>query len=215
VNIKPIETRYAGHRFRSRLEARWAVFFDALGIAWEYEPQGYMITSPDGQQTRAYLPDFRLPGLDVWAEVKGDPAGVDWALWGCAVDAASMSGLPDSHRAHSGLERPGSAILVLGSIPPVSRRAWLHPLVVNHKGVYIEQVAFGVSPTTFGLDVRVMRGVFDATWDGLDGQVVWAGGPADHSGEPSSGTFKEPMPAVVAAAYDAARTARFEHGEAR
>lgn len=27
--IKPIETRYKGCRFRSRPEARWAVFFDA------------------------------------------------------------------------------------------------------------------------------------------------------------------------------------------
>ncbi len=35
--IKPIETRYAGCRFRSRLEARWTVFFDHLGIEWEYE----------------------------------------------------------------------------------------------------------------------------------------------------------------------------------
>lgn len=35
--IKPIQTRYKGYHFRSRLEARWAVFFDALGIAWKYE----------------------------------------------------------------------------------------------------------------------------------------------------------------------------------
>src|SRR5262245_46962536 len=39
--LEPIETRYKGYRFRSRLEARWAVFFDAQGIKWEYEPQGY------------------------------------------------------------------------------------------------------------------------------------------------------------------------------
>ena len=38
MNIKPIETIYKGYRFRSRLEARWAVFFDALGIEYEYEP---------------------------------------------------------------------------------------------------------------------------------------------------------------------------------
>ena len=30
--IKAIETYYKGYRFRSRLEARWAVFFDAAGI---------------------------------------------------------------------------------------------------------------------------------------------------------------------------------------
>lgn len=59
VTIKAIETRYAGCRFRSRLEARWAVFFDALGISWEYEPQGY-----DLGDAGPYLPDFflRIPG---------------------------------------------------------------------------------------------------------------------------------------------------------
>jgi hypothetical protein len=39
--MKPIETRYKGYRFRSRLEARWAVFFDAVGEGWEYEKEGY------------------------------------------------------------------------------------------------------------------------------------------------------------------------------
>jgi hypothetical protein len=30
--LQAIETFYRGYRFRSRLEARWAVLFDALGI---------------------------------------------------------------------------------------------------------------------------------------------------------------------------------------
>lgn len=42
--MTPIETRYKGYRFRSRLEARWAVFFDVLGVRWEYEPEGYDLT---------------------------------------------------------------------------------------------------------------------------------------------------------------------------
>jgi hypothetical protein len=33
--------RYNGYRFRSRLEARWAVFFDELGVAYRYEPEGF------------------------------------------------------------------------------------------------------------------------------------------------------------------------------
>ena len=53
--IKPIETCYNGYRFRSRLEARWAVFFDTLGIEYEYEPQGYCL--PSG---KPYLPDFKV-----------------------------------------------------------------------------------------------------------------------------------------------------------
>lgn len=72
--IKAIETAYKGYRFRSRLEARWAVFFDSLGIEWQYEPEGYEL--PGGER---YLPDFYLPrfcGQGLWAEVKPeyDPA---------------------------------------------------------------------------------------------------------------------------------------------
>lgn len=54
MTINPIETEYNGYRFRSRLEARWAVFFDALEIPYEYEAQGYTL---DGVP---YLPDFTL-----------------------------------------------------------------------------------------------------------------------------------------------------------
>lgn len=50
--IKPIETEYNGYKFRSRLEARWAVFFDAIEIPYEYEPEGYELKSG------WYLPDF-------------------------------------------------------------------------------------------------------------------------------------------------------------
>lgn len=63
--IRAIETRYAGCRFRSRTEARWAVFFDALGVAWEYEREGYEL--PSGR----YLPDFWLPQAESFFEVKG------------------------------------------------------------------------------------------------------------------------------------------------
>jgi hypothetical protein len=39
--MKPIETKYKGYRFRSRLEARWAVFFDALKMGYKYEMEGF------------------------------------------------------------------------------------------------------------------------------------------------------------------------------
>lgn len=63
---RAIETRYAGVRFRSRLEARWAVLMDALGVRWEYEPEGFDL---DGVP---YLPDFWLHDLGCWAEAKPD-----------------------------------------------------------------------------------------------------------------------------------------------
>lgn len=56
MNIEPIETNYNGYRFRSRLEARWAVFFDSAEIRYEYEPEGYQFSSGE-----KYLPDFYLP----------------------------------------------------------------------------------------------------------------------------------------------------------
>ena len=64
--IRAVETKYNGYNFRSRKEARWAVFFDTLGIAYEYEKEGFDL---DGTW---YLPDFWLPEQGCWMEVKGE-----------------------------------------------------------------------------------------------------------------------------------------------
>lgn len=66
---KPIETHFDGYRFRSRTEARWAVYFKALGWRYEYEREGF-----DLGRGNWYLPDFWLPDLNtngMWFEVKG------------------------------------------------------------------------------------------------------------------------------------------------
>ena len=65
--IKAIETQYKGYKFRSRLEAKWAVFFDEAKIKYEYEPEGY-----EDENGKRYLPDFYLPDFDVYVEVKRD-----------------------------------------------------------------------------------------------------------------------------------------------
>lgn len=78
ADIKPIETVYKGYRFRSRLEARWAVFFDAAGIQYEYEPQGYEVNGIK------YLPDFYLPKLDIFVEVKANRDGVEADILRCS-----------------------------------------------------------------------------------------------------------------------------------
>ncbi len=64
MTITAIQTIYNGYKFRSRLEARWAVFFDTLGIPYEYEKEGFDI---DGQW---YLPDFWLPEQKIMLEIK-------------------------------------------------------------------------------------------------------------------------------------------------
>lgn len=96
MDIKPIETEYKGYLFRSRLEARWAVFFDACGVKWEYEPEGFYCG--DGV---LYLPDFLLHDViirynqenyiqDLWVEVKGtmtkDDARKIWKFWETRAD---------------------------------------------------------------------------------------------------------------------------------
>lgn len=63
--IKPIPTHYNGCYYRSRLEARWAIYFDCLDIIHEYEPEGFKIDS-----TTWYLPDFYFPAWDCYGEVK-------------------------------------------------------------------------------------------------------------------------------------------------
>jgi len=57
-----IPTAYRGVNFRSRLEARWAAFFDNLNRKWDYEP-----IDLDG-----WIPDFVLHGAKekVLVEVK-------------------------------------------------------------------------------------------------------------------------------------------------
>lgn len=70
--IRAIETRYAGCRFRSRIEARWAVLLTRLDIRWEYEPQGFAMGGV------SYLPDFYLPDVSKYLEIKGaNPSAAD------------------------------------------------------------------------------------------------------------------------------------------
>lgn len=65
MQLKPIETIYNGRRFRSRAEARIAVFLDTLGVAYQYEREGY-----DLGIIGPYLPDFDTQ--HGFVEVKGE-----------------------------------------------------------------------------------------------------------------------------------------------
>jgi len=62
--LKAIETKYKNTKFKSRLEAKWAVFFDEVGLDWLYEYQGFETGSG------WYLPDFYLPELKYYIEIK-------------------------------------------------------------------------------------------------------------------------------------------------
>ena len=60
--IRSFPTVYKGRQYRSRLEARWAAFFDLLGWNAEYEPF----------DLGSWSPDFLLhaQGFDIFVEVK-------------------------------------------------------------------------------------------------------------------------------------------------
>lgn len=106
---KAIETVYVGHRFRSRLEARWAVFFDAMGIQWVYESEGF---EHNGVR---YLPDFRLPKLYCWVEVKGDPGVMVEEAARLSTMLADGTALPDFE--FCGEPNIGGGLILLGDIP--------------------------------------------------------------------------------------------------
>ena len=200
--INPIPTTYAGCAFRSRLEARWAVLFDALGIDWLYEPQGFNVAEREGRR-HAYLPDFYLPANRLWVEVKGTDDAMDVDKLIAATAPSDEGGLPldpegtvDTHD-----RRNGPRMLIPGPIP---RTPSQHGVVWFHKGDW--GLGWGrFAPGAFAHDTAH----FDE-----------AGTFYRDSGErytPSHGftearPIPHPYPALVAA-YDAARRARFEHGE--
>jgi len=73
-HIEPIPTFYRGILYRSRTEARWAVFFRTLRIEYHYEIEGTAL----GIGKLKYLPDFWLPEQGIWIEVKPkDPLPIE------------------------------------------------------------------------------------------------------------------------------------------
>jgi len=80
-----IETRLSGVLYRSRLEARWAIWFRELGIEVEYEAHGYRVAG------RMRWPDFWSETLGCYIEVKPEGVEPDEAL---ALGVAEASGEP-------------------------------------------------------------------------------------------------------------------------
>lgn len=199
--IKAIETRYKGYRFRSRLEARWAVFFDALGIQWEYEKEGY-----DLGDAGWYLPDFWLPQVEMWAEVKPQhfsAVEIDrcWAL--CA---------------HTGYE-----VVLLDGMPDF--RSYFACTFDAHDHVWMNTLTGETSVVTDGgypggdFDLRVPWSDYiigngylheEHRFYGNTGEQDFPSPARWHAGD-YPGDHSDPK--QYASAVNAARAARFEHGE--
>jgi hypothetical protein len=194
--MKPIETVYKNCRFRSRLEARWAVFFENLGIAWEYEKEGF---TKDGV---CYLPDFYLPETETWVEVKGTPEMLakDGERLEAILDYGSpLPGIDESKDSRSG------GLLILYEVPYLNWGFVLHPIITHHKGLHLQYAIFTqrtLKKLTF--DELCLLGYL------IDNDFLLYD-PWDH-------VFQYPIETAraikkVVDAYAAARSARFEHGE--
>lgn len=198
--LKAIETRYKGYRFRSRLEARWAVFFDALGVKWEYEPEGYHL--PSGP----YLPDFLLPEVDAWIEVKPnteiDPiANILIAELANATGRRAMivKGLPmeDAPTDYSYYDPPGWQD---GSA------YWMHWAGDCADGAYIFCLCPDCGRVGIEFDgrgARVCKGECQRNGKSIPGAAF-----KDHGDKAYTGFHP-----ILHKAAAAAKSARFEHGE--
>jgi len=64
--MRSLGATYKGVLYRSRLECRWKIFFDAVGVGAAYEPEVLNL----GAFT--YIPDFYLAPFGAWVEIKGE-----------------------------------------------------------------------------------------------------------------------------------------------
>ena len=208
--ITPIETLYNGYRFRSRLEARWAVFLDALGVDYMYEPQGFV--TEDGE---TYLPDFKVKcygtrgfapyaaPFDLYIEVKGEgDSQSERKLLSFAKNMEDME-LRDSAYG----DRKGCPVLVVGDVPNITCEADLTDAAVF--GSYDRVRGFN---TICPFNYQLIDGDYFAAYPAVRNGCFFLYGDdcnyiLDDNGEPMGEDQR------IMRAYQIARTARFEHGE--
>ena len=186
--IKAIETLYDGYRFRSRLEARWAVFFNTLGIEYVYEPEGYTL-SGGGK----YLPDFKIKcwgqrgeiydkPFDLYIEVKGDMT---------YDDAIRIKRFSSSY-----------PVLIVGNIPNIACQSDLSRSDVFESYEPMNDIEI------YPFNYETIDGDYFAAYPAISGDKFYLWGD-DSNYINGSETDKIRM----IAAYQAARQARFEYGE--
>ncbi len=197
MKLAPLETVYNGYRFRSRLEARWAVFFDTLGLRYEYEKEGFVFG--DGER---YLPDFWLPELRLWYEVKGEVACVERTFGGDTFYYAYPE-LERLERFTQSQEWPLAC--AVGPIGDHRIWFWGWDLTDSSGGSYeCQDAEWCFSNGIFTLDVKPRRSDRVFLADDLMGEAM-----PQFSYARDFGCDRR----AVHAAYAAARQARFEHDD--
>jgi hypothetical protein len=209
MGIKAIETVYKGYRMRSRLEARWAVFFDSLGIEWEYEAEGYEMDK------EKYLPDFWLPEHNMFIEIKPKiPEGREF----------------DKLKAFSE-ESPKRLFIIVGN-------PYIHGISNDYKKEYDfyqiykgfyddEPIIHKLEEFCFMRCLQCDRVIIDRFYDGHGGENAYYCEYCDITDRNTNGvpdlvyfhkgdliTYKYmPLNGGLFDAYKKARQVRFEHGE--
>ena len=210
MKIKALETEYAGCRFRSRLEARWAMFFDRMRIKWDYEPDAFATSMGN------YLPDFsiRIPQPEAhghgephaqWFEVKPDEFDTDPRHRALAVES-------------------GQPVIVARGMP----RSYLAQLTEETRVTRAPLVAYGLEDDPIAVaffenkDWDVFpRDESEETFCGLGDNRIWEQGSHDEltlaivrhhheaPGLPGYTTWAPHRSEGIDRAYAAARSARF------
>lgn len=109
--IEAIATKFDGVQFRSRLEAKWAAFFNLKEWKWEYEPF----------DCNGWIPDFLL--LDPWQML------VEVKPYTCFEDFEKNGVVEKIRRAVEGTEHNEICILLLGCV--IGKPLFPSPLVLG------------------------------------------------------------------------------------
>lgn len=218
MDIKPIETYYNGYKFRSRLEARWAVLFDALGIEYEYESEGFEFPN-----RKRYLPDFVLHGGEercpdpLYVEVKGqmtkDDAEKIRAFAGMCPKRDFVNDCEDCEYCHDNKCSYGIDIVRDGDllVPNHNTYGMGKPIyIVNNIPSSLSDIENGIDKDNLGtpyFNFQTVDGDYFGAVIGAQKGGGWGLFGADNSYW-SGMDIKS-----TEAAYEKARQARFEYGE--
>lgn len=173
--MNAFETAYDDHRFRSRAEARWAVFFNAVGWQYEYEKESYDLRGT------WYSPDFFLPEIGYWLVVKDEePTEDEVTLYARLVEAT------------------GHPCLLAKGPPQAREQLRLFAVKDGNELLEGQQLYFA--------DDRRNSGEFWLTSNNNGGFSIGPVEGPNHGRDP--GIFS-----ATREAYEAALSARFEHGE--
>jgi hypothetical protein len=191
--MKAIQTEYNEYLFRSRLEARWAIFFDACGIEWEYEPEGLILS--DGTY---YLPDFYLLDFNCYFEVKRKSMKED-----AEEEIRKISNGRDTDE--------WAGIVCFGDPMDDDLRIFCQETDDSGGGGYEDTLTIGLDPITgvpclFAYGDRRKRNFY--TSFGKDAKII----PLQ-TNEYGKYTYDDFVDKHILRARKLARQARFEHGE--